>query len=65
MGRQTIRCIRKGSVQWNEEDRLQLANLLVKCGYAVRLNHKVVSGQSGKTNAAKEYVIEYWEEQNV
>lgn len=27
-----ISSIRKGSVQWNEEDRLQLATLLIKCG---------------------------------
>ncbi len=32
MERQVIRSIRKGSVQWNEEDRIQLAEILFKCG---------------------------------
>lgn len=62
MEKQTIRSIRKGSVQWNEEDRLQLATLLIKCGYAAKITHQVVPGQEGKNNAAKEYVVEFWEE---
>lgn len=33
MDRKIIRSIRKGSAQWNEEDRLQLVTLLVKAGY--------------------------------
>lgn len=61
MGRkQLIRSIRKGSVQWNEEDRLQLATLLVKCGYAVKITHQTVQGKGGRI--AKEYVVEFWEE---
>lgn len=40
-----ISSIRKGSVQWNEEDRLQLATLLIKCGYTVRIGRKPVAGR--------------------
>lgn len=64
MERQLIRSIRKGSVQWNEEDRLQLATLLVKCGYTVKLSNRVVPGQAERANATKEYVIEFWEDNN-
>lgn len=35
MAKQIIRSIRKGSVQWNEEDRLQMVSMLAKsriCG---------------------------------
>lgn len=35
MAKQIIRSIRKGSVQWNEEDRLQMVSMLAKAGYAV------------------------------
>lgn len=56
-----IRSIRKGSVQWNEEDRLKMATLLIKAGYAVRLNRYPIPGKTGKTQQM-EYVIEYWEE---
>lgn len=62
MARQMIRSIRKGSVQWNEDDRLQIATLLLKCGYAAKITHRVVPEQAGRSNAQKEYVIEYWEE---
>lgn len=62
MARQVIRSIRKGSVQWNEEDRLQIATLLLKCGYAAKITHRVVPGQEEKANGQKEYVVEYWEE---
>lgn len=64
MDRQIIRSIRKGSVQWNEEDRLQLATLLVKCGYAVKLSNRVVPGKTERSNATKEYTIEFWEDNN-
>ena len=30
MAKQSIRSIRKGSVQWNEEDRLQMVSMLGK-----------------------------------
>ena len=32
-----IRNVRGGSAKWNEDDRLQLANLLVKAGYRVKI----------------------------
>ncbi len=62
MARQMIRSIRKGSVQWNEDDRLQIATLLLKCGYAAKITRRVVPEQAGRNNAQKEYVIEYWGE---
>ncbi len=62
MARQVIRSIRKGSVQWNEEDRLQIATLLLKCGYSAKITNQVVPGQEEKKNAQKEYVVEFWEE---
>ncbi len=55
-----ILSIRKGSVQWNEEDRLNLVMLLAKCGYAVRIGRQTVSGKEGK-NAPQEYYVEYTE----
>lgn len=62
MAKQIISSIRKGSVQWNEEDRLSIATLLLKCGYSVRIGYRPIPDQEGKANAKKEYVIEYWEE---
>lgn len=44
--RNRIYSLRKGSVQWNEEDRLSLCGMLIKAGYA----------------AQYEYFVEYWEE---
>lgn len=44
MAKQIIRSIRKGSAQWNEEDRLQIATLLVKAGYSVRIGRQTVPG---------------------
>ena len=60
--RNTIRSIRKGSVQWSEEDRLKIATLLLKAGYAVRLNRQPVPGKMAGKTQQMEYVIEYWEE---
>lgn len=60
--KQKIRSIRKGSAQWNEDDRLDLVRLLAKCGYAVRIIHRPVPGQEDKKNGAKEYIVEFWEE---
>lgn len=57
MSKQTIRCIRGGSVKWNEEDRLQLANLLIKAGYSVRVGYQNIPGD---TKNRKEYIVEYW-----
>ena len=45
MAKQIIRSIRKGSAQWNEEDRLQIATLLVKAGYSVRIGRQTVPGR--------------------
>ena len=50
-----IRNIRGGTVGWNEEDRLALANILVKAGYTVRIDHRLVPGETKK----KEYVVIY------
>lgn len=62
MKKQVIRSIRKGSVQWNEEDRLALANLLIKAGYAVKIGRQQMAGQEGKKNPTMEYTVEFWEE---
>ncbi|MCD8218096.1 MAG: hypothetical protein LUD01_08650 [Clostridiales bacterium] len=63
MARNIIRSIRKGSVQWNEDDRQTIATLLVKAGYAVRITRRMVPGQSAKkANPQMEYIVEYWEE---
>ena len=61
MAKQTIRCIRGGSAKWNEEDRLQLANLLIKAGYTARLGYQNIPGDSKNR---KEYTVEYWEGDN-
>lgn len=63
MEKQMIRSLRKGSVQWNEEDRIQLVALLAKCGYAVRIGRRVIPGQTDKKNAQTEYTVEFWEEE--
>jgi hypothetical protein len=39
----------------NEEDRLALASLLIKAGFAVRLSQE-------KINSRTIYYVEYWEE---
>ena len=56
--RNIIRSIRKGSAQWNEEDRLKIATLLLKAGYVVHINRYPIPGKDRQM----EYVIEYWEE---
>ena len=61
-GRLVIRSLRKGSVQWNEEDRLQLAQLLVKAGYAVTIKRRQLAGE--KKNAQFEYTVEAWEDKD-
>lgn len=60
--RSVIRSIRKGAAQWDEDDRLKIATLLIKAGYAVRLKRQPVPGGSSGKNQRMEYVIEYWEE---
>ena len=62
MAKQIIRSIRKGNVQWNEEDRLQIGTLLLKAGYAVHIGRQAIPGQSDKQNAKTEYIVEFWEE---
>lgn len=53
-----IRSIRGGSAGLNEEDRLTLAGLLIKAGYAVRIGHREIPGNA---KGKKEYIVEYWE----
>lgn len=53
---------RKGSVQWNEEDRLALANLLIKTGYAVKIGRSPAPGAQERKNVQHEYFVEYWKE---
>ena len=62
-GKSRIYSIRKGSVQWNEEDRLALAGLLVKAGYAVRIGRCTVEGQENKKSTQQQYYVEFWEEE--
>ena len=62
MEKQIIRSLRKGNVQWNEEDRLQLGALLLKAGYAVRIGRRALPRQSDKQNSKMEYTVEFWEE---
>ncbi|MCD8150560.1 MAG: hypothetical protein LUE92_13590 [Clostridiales bacterium] len=61
-GRNRIYSLRKGSVQWNEDDRLALCSLLAKAGYAVRIGRGAVPGTAAKKNVQYEYFVEYWEE---
>lgn len=42
----------------NEEDRLELARLLAKAGYTVRLGREK---PPGKPNGAFQYYVEFWE----
>lgn len=65
MSKQKIRSIRKGSVQWNEEDRLAIATLLIKAGYSVKIGRQTIPGQEEKKNAQQEYFVEYWEEEQL
>lgn len=60
--RNIIRSIRKGSVQWSEEDGLKIATLLLRAGYVVRLGRYPIPGKNSGKTQQMEYVIEYWEE---
>lgn len=62
VNKSVIRSIRKGTAQWDEDDRLKIATLLIKAGYVVRLKRQPVPGGSSGKNQRMEYVIEYWEE---
>lgn len=59
MAKQIIRSIRKGSVQWNEEDRLH--SMLAKAGYAVQIVRKEIPSSETRKTTQYEYVIEYGE----
>lgn len=61
MAKQIIRSIRKGSVQWNEEDRLQMVSMLAKAGYAVQIVRKEIPISETRKTTQYEYVIEYGE----
>lgn len=61
MAKQIIRSIRKGSVQWNEEDRLQMVSMLAKAGYAVQIVRKEIPSNETRKTTQYEYVIEYGE----
>lgn len=56
-----IRSIRGGSAGLNEEDRLSLAQLLIKAGYSVRIGYQVIPGNA---KGKKEYIVEHWENNN-
>lgn len=56
-----IRNVRGGSAKWNEEDRLQLATLLVKAGYTVKIDYCIVQGEEEKPKPKKEYVVVFEE----
>ena len=57
-----IRNIRKGSAKMNEEDRLELATLLVKAGYTViKIDYRTVLGDEGKQKPKKEHVVVFEE----
>lgn len=56
-----IRNIRKGSAKWNEEDRLEIGKLLLKAGYTVKIDYRVVPGEEGKTKPKKEHVVVFEE----
>lgn len=57
MGTNIIRSLRKGSVQWNEEDRLQLVSILAKAGYAVKIGRRIVRGTEDKAKPQFEYTV--------
>ena len=56
MAKQRIYSLKTGSL--NENDRLEIARLLLKAGYAARLGRE---RPIGKSNGAFDYFIEFWE----
>ena len=58
MEKQRIYSIKQTAL--NEADRLELAKLLVKAGYAVRIGREPVNPNSKSTTYKK--FVEYWEE---
>lgn len=56
-----IRNVRGGTVGLKEEDRIEIASLLIKAGYTVKIGYREIPGdKKGK----KEYIIEYYENIN-
>lgn len=53
-----IRNVRGGSAKWNEDDRLELARLLIKAGYKVSIDYRPVPND---TKNRKEYAVEFEE----
>ena len=53
-----IKCVRGGSAKWNEEDRLQLATLLIKADYEVSIDYRPVEDAA---KGRKEYVVVFEE----
>lgn len=51
------RIVSNKTVTFNNEDRLQLATLLIKAGYSVRIGKEKTEGKSTTTT-----FVEYWEE---
>lgn len=49
-----IKSVRGGTAGLNEEDRLQIARLLIKAGYSVRIGYQVIPGNA---KGKKEYVM--------
>ena len=45
------------STKLNDEDRIQLATLLIKAGYASKIGSEALDGKKQKT-----YYVEFWEE---
>lgn len=60
--RNRIYSLRKGTVQWNEEDRMTLCGLLIKAGYAAKIGRGAVPGSESKKTPQYEYYVEYWED---
>lgn len=56
MAKKRIQSQKLGSC--NEQDRLDIARLLIKAGYSVRIGREK---PEGKKNGAYVYFIEYWE----
>ena len=59
MAKQRIYSLKTGSL--NENDRLEIARLLLKAGYTARLGRE---RPVGKSNGSFEYFIEFWSEGN-
>ncbi len=58
MPKQRIYSVKTNSL--NDQDRLDIARLLIKAGYAVRIGKE--KKDSANKNAANIKFIEYWEE---